>query len=206
MPLGAASATLAATQPDPRAATAGANVLAGTLIEQIAEPPYVYLRLKKASGGMWAAAKQATLPVGAAVTIYNAILREKFESKTLHRTFDRVYFGTLEARGSAPTGGTGLDATAASVGTPPAVDAKVGKIERASGVHAHTIGELWTQKDALLGKTVSIRGVVVKYNPGVMGENWIHLQDGSGDLAKGTHGSRRYVHGPDDEWRNGDDC
>ena len=27
----------------------------------------------------------------------------------------------------------------------------------------------------------------MKYNPGVMGKNWIHLQDGSGDAAKGTH-------------------
>jgi hypothetical protein len=27
----------------------------------------------------------------------------------------------------------------------------------------------------------------VKYNPKIMGKNWIHLQDGSGDPSKGTH-------------------
>ncbi len=36
------------------------------------------------------------------------------------------------------------------------------------------------------GQTVTIRGVVVKFNVGVMGKNWIHLQDGSGDAAQGT--------------------
>jgi VCBS repeat-containing protein len=38
-----------------------------------------------------------------------------------------------------------------------------------------------------VGKTVSIRGTVVKYNEGVMGKNWIHLQDGSGDAKLGTN-------------------
>lgn len=29
--------------------------------------------------------------------------------------------------------------------------------------------------------------MVVKFNPAVMGKNWIHLQDGSGDAGKGTN-------------------
>jgi hypothetical protein len=27
----------------------------------------------------------------------------------------------------------------------------------------------------------------VKYNSGIMGRNWLHIQDGSGDPAKSTH-------------------
>jgi hypothetical protein len=34
---------------------------------------------------------------------------------------------------------------------------------------------------------VSVRGVVVKVNDGVMGRKWIHLRDGTGDPARGTH-------------------
>lgn len=67
------------------------------------------------------------------------------------------------------------------------MDAKIDKVDKASGADARTVSELWAQQGALAGKTVSVRGVVVKYNPGVMGKNWIHLQDGSGDAAKGTH-------------------
>jgi hypothetical protein len=28
---------------------------------------------------------------------------------------------------------------------------------------------------------------VVKYNPGIMGKNWLHLRDGSGTAAAGTN-------------------
>ncbi len=53
-------------------------------------------------------------------------------------------------------------------------------IERAPGETGHTIAELHVGKTDLEGKEVSIRGKVTKYNPGIMGRNWIHMQDGSG--------------------------
>jgi hypothetical protein len=181
-PLGATPATPAMQ------ASASGDVLTGTVLEQIAAPPYLYLRLKTANGDVWAAVNQATLTIGAPVTVYGAILMEKFQSKTLNRTFDRIYFGSLDApSGPPPATAMGEAAPPTSVGTPPAVDAHVPKVDKASGGDARTISEAWAQKDKLTGATVSIRGVVVKYNEGVMGKNWIHLQDGSGDAAKGTH-------------------
>jgi hypothetical protein len=115
----------------------------------------------------------------------------RFASKTLNRTFERIYLGTLEpSRGminGAPATAGGSGTSSAADGTPPAPDAKVGQIARASGAAARSIGDVWTQKRHLAGDTVTIRGVVVKYNPGVMGKNWIHLQDGGGDVARGTN-------------------
>jgi len=32
-----------------------------------------------------------------------------------------------------------------------------------------------------------VRGKVAKVSAGIMGKNWIHLQDGSGNQKKGTH-------------------
>ena len=63
----------------------------------------------------------------------------------------------------------------------------VGTVEKASGADARTVAETWAQKAALVGKTVVIRGTVVKYNENVMGKNWIHLQDGSGTVALGNN-------------------
>jgi len=60
-------------------------------------------------------------------------------------------------------------------------------VEKATGADARTVAELWAQKARLEGKAVTIRGVVVKVNDGVMGKNWIHLQDGSGDAKQGTN-------------------
>lgn len=185
-PMGQADGALAAAP-----AVATGDNLNGTVTEQIAAPPYVYLKLKTGTGEVWAAVNQAKIDVGQQVTVYGAILMENFESKTLNRTFKQVYFGSLEpVAGMDPNAGAapgGASSMGSSVGTPAVVDAKVGKIEKASGADAKTIGELWAEKGALDGKTVTIRGVVVKYNPQVMGKNWIHLQDGSGSAAQNTH-------------------
>jgi hypothetical protein len=171
-----------ATGSDMAPATASAkplgHALSGTLVERIAVAPYVYLRLRTANGELWAAVLEAPLTVGAPVTVYNALLMEQFESKTLNRTFDRIYFGSLDAPGTQPT---------EMAGAPVSADAQVAPVAKATGADARTIAELWTQKDRLANRVVSVRGTVVKYNAAVMGKNWIHLQDGSGDAATGTH-------------------
>lgn len=44
-----------------------------------------------------------------------------------------------------------------------------------------TIAEVFADKDQLEGKTVVVRGKVVKVNANIMGKNWLHLRDGSGE-------------------------
>jgi hypothetical protein len=44
-----------------------------------------------------------------------------------------------------------------------------------------------TKSAELKGKAVLVRGKVVKYNPGIMGKNWIHLRDGTGSPANGSN-------------------
>ncbi|HET6437959.1 MAG TPA: hypothetical protein VFG59_07855 [Anaeromyxobacter sp.] len=89
-------------------------------------------------------------------------------------------------------GGEGSAEGGAMAAPPPAhggamsAGADVGavKVERATGADARTIAEVFAQKAALAGKTVTVRGKVVKYNPGIMGKNWIHLRDGTGTSGK----------------------
>lgn len=50
-----------------------------------------------------------------------------------------------------------------------------------------TVGEIYSGKADLAGKPVTLRAKVVKYNPQIMGKNWLHLQDGSGDDKAGTN-------------------
>ncbi len=56
-------------------------------------------------------------------------------------------------------------------------------IPKAKGANAKTVAEIIKNRVALKGKTVVVRGKVVKYNAGIMGKNWIHLRDGSGSAA-----------------------
>ena len=44
-----------------------------------------------------------------------------------------------------------------------------------------TIATLNQNKATLAGKTISVQGKVVKVNNGIMGKNFVHVQDGTGD-------------------------
>ena len=48
-----------------------------------------------------------------------------------------------------------------------------------------TVEEVFAQGAELKGKEVTVRGIAVKFNPQIMGKNWVHLQDGTG--AEGTN-------------------
>jgi hypothetical protein len=61
------------------------------------------------------------------------------------------------------------------------------KIEKAAGENSYTVEEIFTNNTQLEGKTVRVQGKVVKFSPSIMGKNWIHLQDGSGDPLKSSH-------------------
>ena len=168
----------------PAAAPAAGDQLAGPVLEHLIATPYVYLRVKTSKGEVWAAVPEVKIVNGAEVTVFNPMLMTKFESKALKRTFDEVYFGTLSPADAAASGAGGNPSAGAPM---PAAPIDVGKIEKATGADARTVSEVWAQKATLAGKPVTIRGMVVKYNEAVMGKNWIHIQDGSGDAKQGTN-------------------
>jgi hypothetical protein len=46
-----------------------------------------------------------------------------------------------------------------------------------------TVADIFAKKAELAGKPVKVRGKVVKFSGGIMGKNWIHLQDGTGEAG-----------------------
>ena len=79
------------------------------------------------------------------------------------------------------TGGGGSEG-----GKPPASSEKIA-VEKAKGPNAYTVGDLFAKGAELDKKPVVVRGKVVKVSREIMGKNWVHLQDGSGDAGKGTN-------------------
>jgi hypothetical protein len=165
----------------PTTPVAAASGLSGKLLERIDASPYSYLRIQSAAGEVWAAVPETKLEKGADVTVANPMLMTNFESKTLNRKFAQIYFGNLGPAAGAAS--PAMPAPAAKTEAP----IVVGKIEKATGADARTIAEAYAQKGGLKGKTVTIRGMVVKYNGGILGKNWLHLQDGSGDAKSGNN-------------------
>jgi hypothetical protein len=184
-----------AGQPAAEAGAPAGLKITGKLLEKIEAPPYTYVKLKSDKGDVWAAVPKADVAVGSDVTVVDAMPMEKFESKTLKRTFDLVYFGSLPGAAGAPAGagamggaagaegGPGMAAQHAMAATGP-TDVGDVKVAKAAGADARSVSEVWSQRKALKDKPVTIRGKVVKFNPGIMGKNWIHLRDGSGTADK----------------------
>lgn len=61
------------------------------------------------------------------------------------------------------------------------------RVEKASGANSYSVQECFARAKELQGKTVRVRGKVMKVSPMIMGKNWLHIQDGSGDPAKNHH-------------------
>ncbi|OYY93671.1 MAG: nucleotide-binding protein [Hydrogenophilales bacterium 28-61-23] len=144
---------------------------------------YTYLRLKTQDGETWAAVNKAPVKNGAQVTIENVMVMSNFESKTLKKTFPKILFGTLGGN----VDGTNADMAAAHAGLAKTKDDGDIHVAKASGANARTVAEIVTKAGELKDKPVLLRGKVVKYNPGIMGKNWVHLRDGTGSAADGSN-------------------
>ena len=190
---------MAPGQPATGAPAAPETVLTGTVVETMDSGGYTYMKLKTAGGESWAAVNAAKVAKGQTVSVANPMPMDGFESKTLGRKFDRIFFGTLFDASTAPSGaaaapaamgGSAPEAGAAAIpaqvaaqhaaaGSGPEVTEKI-SVAKAEGADGRTVAELYSQKATLKGKAVAVRGKVVKYNGGIMGKNWLHLRDGSG--------------------------
>ncbi len=61
------------------------------------------------------------------------------------------------------------------------------QVEKAQGENAYTVGEIYEKSPDLNGKKIIVKAKVVKVLPNIMGRNWLHVQDGSGDPSQKTH-------------------
>ncbi|TMB33906.1 MAG: nucleotide-binding protein [Deltaproteobacteria bacterium] len=186
MVLAAACSAANAAPTAPAAAPSADGNLRGKLLERVDAGSYSYLRIATPSGETWAAVPIADVAPGTPVTIESPIWMQDFEGKAIGRKFPRIAFGTLaDDKHSVRPAGTAAAAPAmpASFVHPPgAATPPAGKVqvERLSGPSGQTVEQVHARRTALAGKTVGVRGKVVKVNSGVLGKNWVHLRDGSG--------------------------
>jgi hypothetical protein len=197
----------AAAQP----ATTG--TFTGRVLETMDSGGYTYLKLSTADGERWAAVSPAAVKVGGQVSIVNAFVVDDFEARSLGRKFDHIIFGTLGAtRPGSPHGDGAMAASPHGDGTIPVAPhgggampvaphggnrekmEDAGSIPKLEGAEGRTVAEVWAQRLERKDKPVAVRGKVVKFNGGIMGRNWLHLQDGTGseeasnfDLTVTTH-------------------
>ena len=166
---------------------ANGSSFSGKVLETTNAASYTYVLIDTGSRKSWAATTHFAVKVGDVVTINGGMPMANFHSETLNRDFDVIYFtGSI-----TPGENTAVAAPVLPPGHPPLTpETEVPKVDltgikKASG--GNTIAELFAAQPKLAGKTVFVRGKVVKYNSQIMGKNWLHIQDGSGAAEKNNN-------------------
>ena len=176
-----AGAPAPAGQPDLQTVT-------GPVRETMDAASYTYVRVGTDKGDVWAAGPQFAVKVGDRVVVPLEMPMQNFHSQSLKRDFPVIYFvSTIRREGEAAASGAGAALSPmASHGTSAAASPEpIAPMPAPAG--GTTIADLWASRKALAGKPVTVRGKVVKFNSGILGKNWIHLQDGTGKPADSTN-------------------
>jgi hypothetical protein len=161
--------------------------ITGKILEKLDGGGYSYFLLEKEGKKTWVAVSPTPGKVGDTVTFPAGIEMKAFPSKALNRTFDSIIF-TDNVAPSAPktmvSEGHSQGATTPADQSGKPLDVKVAKSDAANG---YTVAELYGKSGELNGKEIVIQGRVVKVSRQIMGKNWVHLQDGTGDTALGSN-------------------
>ena len=143
--------------------------------EVIQTTSYTYVRVSADGRDYWTAINKADIREGN--TYYWSVGTEmkEFTSKELKRTFRSIVF--IQDFTDKPI----------TSDQPPPMNSMGGKqqapqytnitVPKAEG--GVTVAELFSKKSSLAGKTVKVRGQVVKFSAGIMNKNWVHIQDGT---------------------------
>ena len=192
------------------AATAedGNNLLRGTVLETMDAAGYTYVNISSSEGPLWIAIPETEVGTGEQRSFAPGMEMKDFHSTSLNKTFTRVIFseGIVDVAASAKPDdskpSSSFEAAVQAekqalpqVAAPQASGGSMGAIapfseisvEKAEGENSFTVAELFDKAAELNGTKVRIRGKVVKFNANIMGKNWLHLQDGSGDPMNNTH-------------------
>ena len=172
----------------------------GKVTETMNAAGYTYVQVDTGKEKFWAAAPETKVQVGDSVVVPDGMPMPDYESKTLNRKFDLVYFvpSLMVGGASAPAAGpgemppghppvsgsqAGMPAEMPGAGGAPKVTAPADVNLKGIKKADQTVADIFAQKTALSGKSVVVRGKVVKFSPEIMGRNWLHIQDGSGQAG-----------------------
>lgn len=194
-PVTPAPATTAPATTAP-AGQAPAKYFVGKVLETMNAGGYSYVQVDNGTEKIWAAAPQFEVKVGEKVTVPEGMPMKDYESKTLNRKFDVVYFVGAIGKGDQPPAQMASPAGANPMGEQsplpegahpkldPAQAAKDAKVTFTGIKKADkTVGEIYAGQAGLGGKEVAVRGKVVKFSAQIMGKNWVHVQDGTGQAG-----------------------
>lgn len=164
--------------------------ISGKIVETMNSGGYTYLCIETDGKKTWVAIPETKVIVGENISLPPGYEMANFTSKTLNRTFEKVIFTTGPTSAQSAHGASDkMSAHGGAMGSK-SVDTsttEIIKVEKATGPNTYTVAEIFGKKSELDKKNVTVSGKVVKVSAGIMGKNWLHIQDGSGNAKDGNN-------------------
>ena len=144
---------------------------------------YTYLKVSENGASNWIAVTAMDAKAGETYYYTKSLEMANFKSKELNRVFATIYFveDISKQPVAAPAAGMGGMGGNMAAHKGKAPDAQKEGISVAPAETGLSIAKLYADRANYAGKTIKMKGQVVKVNDEVMGKNWIHIQDGTKD-------------------------
>ncbi len=154
------------------AATTGHKIIAEEVIQA---GSYTYIKAKEGDQSYWLAVTKRDISEGATLYYAQGMEMQNFESKDLNRTFDTILFvDKISDRPMAMADANEI--TEAHAQTKNVEKEKISVAKAEGGI---SISQLYAGKSEFKDRIAIISGKVTKFNAGIMGRNWVHIQDGT---------------------------
>ena len=162
-----------------------AGMVRGTVLETMNSGGYTYVAIETSQGTtspnpIWAAGPQTSVNVGDVVEIPEGMPMIQFTIKTLGRTFDVLFFVNRISNLTTPAP-VEAGVSEPAVSKPAANDVADVSVDALEA--GQNIAWVFANTDSLADQQVTLRATVVKYNSNILGWKFIHIKDGSGDVA-----------------------
>jgi len=147
------------------------DVYTGVVVEVLHGGGYTYLHIEDSfKKTYWAALEGVNIDKGTEVRFTEEMRAQKFQSKSLERTFDDLIFASnLQTRTALPEAGN------------LALITEMVKESPYQQKDTLSVKEVFEKRASLKDKSVVVRGKVVKVSENILERNWVHIQDGTGE-------------------------
>lgn len=137
---------------------------------------YTYIRSLKDGQDQWFAIPAMQVSTGSVYYYKGGQEMKNFESRELNRVFENIIL-LVEIYKTSPDGqkeSADINMAHSAAKTTDRADISIETPE--GGI---SIADLMKKKKSYKNKVVKVKGMVTKFNPAIMGKNWIHIQDGT---------------------------
>lgn len=135
---------------------------------------YSYLNVSEDGEKYWIAIPRKEVQVGSTYFYKGGLLKKNFESKEYNRVFETIYLVSEVI--PHPTNSVSSEPN--DIPPKDKISGEAVSVELAEG--SVKLSELFFDPKKFEGKLIQVTGKCVKVNQMIMGRNWIHIQDGSG--------------------------